>query len=148
MEFKLYHLHPAAVHFPIALLALGAAAAGLRLRKNAPEWLAKAESWLLWLGTLSAWATLGLWLLAQKTAPHVPLAWEVLAEHEELAWWTCAVFSALSGLRVFAVKTGRDAGKVRAAQALLWAIGLGLLVATAMHGGELVYGFGLGVGAR
>ncbi|MBI5246364.1 MAG: hypothetical protein HY923_04235 [Elusimicrobia bacterium] len=147
MEFKLYHLHPAAVHFPIALLALGAAAAGLRLRKRAPAWLAQAESWLLWLGTLSAWTTLGLGLLAEKSAPHVPLAWEVLAEHEELGWWTAAVFSALSGLRLFAVRTGRDAGKVRVAQALLWVLGLGALVATAMHGAELVYGFGVGVRA-
>ena len=147
MEINLYHLHPAAVHFPIALLALGAAAAGLRLRKNAPEWLLKAESWLLWLGTLSVWAALGLGLLAEKTAPHVPLAWEVLAEHEELAWWTCAVFSALSGLRLFAVRTGRDEGKARAAQVLFWMIGLGLLFATAMHGGELVFGFGVGVRA-
>lgn len=140
MEPKLYHLHPAAVHFPIALLALGAAAAGLRLRKSCPEWLAQAESWLLWLGTLSAWATLGLGLLAEKTAPHMPLAWEVLAEHETLAWWTCFAFSALSGLRFF--------GKWRRLQFALWATGLALLVATAMHGAELVYGFGMGVGAR
>lgn len=147
MELKLYHLHPAAVHFPIALLIAGAAAAGLRLRRGAPEWLSKSESWLLWLGTLSAWAALGLGLLAEKAAPHVPLAWEVLAEHEELGWWTVAVFSALSSLRLFAVKTGRDAGKTRAAQALCWIIGLGLLFATAMHGAELVFGFGVGVGA-
>lgn len=137
MELELYHLHPAAVHFPIVLLLAGAAAAGLRR--------AKAESWLLWLGTLSAWATLGLGLLAEKTAPHVPLAWEVLAEHEELAWWTCAVFSALSLLRLHSERTGRGGGKIRAAQVLLWAIGLGLLVATAMHGAELVYGYGVGV---
>ena len=147
MEINLYHLHPAAVHFPIALLIAGAAAAGARLRKSAPEWLSKAESWLLWLGTLSAWAALGLGLLAEKTAPHMPLAWEVLAEHEELAWWTCAVFSALSGLRLYAVKADRDGGKTRAAQALFWMIGLGLLIATAKHGAELVYGFGVGVGA-
>lgn len=147
MEFKLYHLHPAAVHFPIALLALGAAAAGLRLRRSSPEWLEEAESWLLWLGTLSAWATLGLGLLAERTAPHVPTAWEVMADHETLAWWTVAVFSALSSLRLFAVKTGRDSGKLRLAQALLWTLGFGLLVATALHGAELVYGFGMGVGA-
>ena len=145
MELKLYHLHPAAVHFPIALLALGGAAAGLRLRKSAPEWLSKAESWLLWLGALSAWVVLGLGLLAEKTAPHRALAWEVLAEHEELAWWTVAVFTALSLLRLYAVRRGPDAGKLRVAQILLWMIGLGLLVATAMHGAELVYGFGMGV---
>lgn len=145
MEVKLYHLHPAAVHFPIAFLIAGAAAAGLRLRGSAPEWLAKAESWLLWLGTLSAWATLGLGLLAERTGPHVASAWEVLAEHETMAWWTCAVFTALSLLRLYAVKTGRDAGKIRFAQGLLWAAGLGLLVFTALHGAELVYGFGVGV---
>lgn len=147
MEFKLYHLHPAAVHFPIALLIAGAAAAAARLRRNAPEWLSKGESWLLWLGTLSAWVTLGLGLLAEKTAPHRALAWEVLAEHEELAWWTCSVFTALSLLRLYAVRRGPDAGKVRLAQVLLWMIGLGLLVATAVHGAELVYGFGMGVAA-
>ena len=145
MELKLHHLHPAAVHFPIALLIAGAAAAGLRLRRASPEWLSKAESWLLWLGTLSAWATLGLGLLAEKTAPHVPLAWEVLAEHEELAWRTVAVFSALSFVRLYAVRRGPDAGKLRAAQVLLWMIALWLLVSTAMHGAELVYGFGVGV---
>ncbi|MBI4061784.1 MAG: DUF2231 domain-containing protein [Elusimicrobia bacterium] len=147
MELKLYHLHPAVVHFPIALLTLGAAVAGLRLRRNAPGWLMAAESWLLWLGTLSAWAALGAGALAEQSAPHVPLAWEVLAEHEELAWRTCAIFSALSGLRLFAVRAGRDAEKIRAAQVLLWMIGFGLLAATAMHGGELVYGFGAGVRA-
>lgn len=145
MELQLYHLHPAAVHFPIALLIAGAAAAGLRLRTGSPEWLSKAESWLLWPGTLSAWGALGLGLLAEKTAPHRALAWEVQAEHEGLAWWTVAVFSVLSLLRLYAVRKDLDAGKARAAQVLLWLIGLGLLVATAMHGAELVYGFGVGV---
>lgn len=137
MEFKLHYLHPAAVHFPIALLAVGAAA-GLRRA-------AKAESLFLWLGTAAAWAALGLGLLAEKTVTHVPLAWEVLAEHEELAWRTVGVFTALSALRWYAVRRGLDAGRWRLAQGLLWVIGLGLLVATAMHGGELVFVYGVGV---
>lgn len=140
MGIELYHLHPAVVHFPIALLALGAAVAGLRWRGLLPDWTAAAESWLLWLGTLAAWTALGLGLLAKKTAPHVPLAWEVLADHRTLGWWTCSVFSVLSCLRFF--------DKPRWLQLLLWAAGLALLIATAEHGGELVYGFAVGVSAR
>lgn len=147
MELQAYHLHPAAVHFPIALLLAGAAAAAARLSRRMPEWLGKTESWLLWLGTASAWITLALGLIAERTARHVPPAWEVLAEHEELAWWTCAVFGVLSSLRWYAVRTGRDTGKVRAVQMLLWLAASILLVATALHGGELVYGFGMGVAA-
>ena len=45
------------------------------------------------------------------------------------------------------VRAGRDTGKARIAQALLWTLGLGLIFSTAMHGAELVYGFGVGVGA-
>lgn len=147
MELKFYHLHPAAVHFPIALLSLGAAAAGRRLFRRNPVWVGSAESWLLWLGTASAWIALGLGLLAERTAPHVPPAWEVLAEHQTLGWWTCSTFSCLSSLRLFSVRTGRDAGAFRSAQSVLWLIGLGLLIATATHGGELVYRFGMGVEA-
>lgn len=138
MEFKVHYLHPAAVHFPIAILALGAAA-GLRRMKE--------ESFLLWLGTAALWAALGLGLLAEKTVEHVPRAWEVLADHEALAWRTVFVFTALSALRWHAVRKGRDAGYWRVAQGLLWVVGLGLLVATAMHGGELVFGYGVGVRA-
>lgn len=140
MEFKVHYLHPAAVHFPIAILILGAAA-GVRRR-------AKDESLLLWLGTLALWAALGLGLLAEKTVTHVPAAWEVLADHEELAWRTAFVFTALSALRWHAVRKGLDRGYWRVAQGLLWVAGLGLLAATAMHGGELVFGFGVGVAGR
>lgn len=147
MKYALYHLHPAVVHFPIAFLTLGAALAALRVRAAAPEWLARAEAGLLWLGTLFAWASLALGLLAEKSAPHVAMAWEVQAEHETLAWWTCAVFTGLSLLRLYEARAARAGKGVRAAEALLWVLGAGLLVSTAMHGAELVYGFGVGVGA-
>ncbi|MEK7389622.1 MAG: DUF2231 domain-containing protein, partial [Elusimicrobiota bacterium] len=137
MERALYLLHPAAVHFPIVLLALGAAAAGGRLFPRAPGWLDEAAAPLLWMGTASAWITLGLGLLAESNAPHVPAAWEVLAEHEELAWWTCGVFTVLSCLGACAAKIGGMNVLMRRATALLWALGLGLLFATAMRGGRL-----------
>lgn len=142
---ELYRLHPIAVHFPIALLALGFAAALSGRWKNRPSRLAEAESWLLWLGTASAWAALGLGLLAEKTAPHVPLAWEVLADHESLAWRTCGLFTALSALRLFLVKKNPEARLWQAAYLALWLAGAGLLLETGEHGGRLVYEFGMGV---
>ena len=133
---KLHLLHPAAVHFPIALLTTGWAAEALSRRR--PR-LKEAASWLLWLGTLAAWAALGLGLLAEKTAPHVPPAWETLAEHEELAWWTVGLFSGLSLWR------WRLPEKGKTLLLLSWLAAAAVLVATAWHGGELVYKFGMGV---
>ena len=142
---KLYQLHPAAVHFPIVLLATGMAVAVLRLRKSAPHWLSFAESWLLALGTLAAWAALGLGLVAEKFAPHKPLAWEVLADHETLAWRTVGVFSVLCVARFWAVERASDSGRGRAVQVFLWLAGFVLLISTARHGGALVYDFGMGL---
>jgi uncharacterized membrane protein len=142
---KLYQLHPAAVHFPIALLAAGTAVAGLRLNRRAPHWLSFAESWLLWLGTLSAWAALGLGLIAERFAPHKPPAWEVLADHEALAWRTVGIFTVLCVARLWAVERESDSGRWRAAQIFLWLAGFALLASTARHGGALVYDFGMGL---
>ncbi len=142
---ELYRLHPIAVHFPIALLALGFTAALSGGWKKRPSWLAEAESWLLWLGTASAWAALGLGLLAEKTAPHVPPAWEMLAHHEEFAWRTCGVFTALSALRFFMARKSPAGRLLRAAYLVLWLAGAGFLLETGEHGGELVYEFGMGV---
>jgi len=141
----LYQVHPAIVHFPIALLCLGAAIAAVRLIRSSPQWLSLAESGLLWLGTLSAWAALGFGLLAEKWAPHKPLAWEVLADHKTLGFWTCGVFSVFALLRLWTTQRGRSPDQWRALQLLFWIGGLALLLATGQHGGRLVYDFGMGL---
>ena len=141
----LYQVHPAVVHFPIALLVLGAAIAAVRLKRSAPQWLSLAESGLLWLGTLAAWAALGFGLLAEKWAPHKPLAWEVLADHKTLGFWTCGVFTVFSLFRLWATERTHDADRWRWLQLVLWLAGIALLVATGIHGGELVYDFGMGL---
>lgn len=135
---ELYLLHPAAVHFPIALLTLGLAAAALRKRA---EWLPNAASWLLWLGTTAAWAALGLGLLAEETAPHVPPAWETLNLHRTLGYWTAGTFTALSLLR------WRLRERWPWWFLALWLGGCGLILATAYQGGELVFTHGMGVAA-
>ena len=115
---------------------------GFALQALSRRWeaLKQPAAWLLWLGTLSAWAALGLGLLSEKTAPHVPPAWETLAEHEELAWWTVGLFTGLSAWRWWKPEKGEKLFL------LAWAAAAGVLFATAWHGGELVFKFGMGVG--
>ncbi len=136
-----YLLHPAAVHFPIALLCLGLAAAWLSLSRRAPAWLEPAVSWLLWLGSLAAWCAMGLGLLAEKTAPHVPPAWEALADHKTLGFWSVGLFTALSLWRKLWPE------RWRLPFALAWALCVVVLLATAYHGGQVVFDFGMGVGS-
>ena len=137
----LYVLHPAVVHFPIALLSVGLAGALADAWSKRRPWLADAVSWLLWLGTASAWAAGALGLLAERTAPHVPPAWETLAAHQTLAYWTIGLFSALSLWRAFL----RDRGPKLFL--LGWIAAAALLLATGYQGGELVFTHNMGTAA-
>lgn len=136
--FKPYLLHAIAVHYPIALLTAGLASV-LADRRWQGRGFGVAASGLLWAGTLGAWAALGLGLLAEKTAPHVPSAWETLADHETLAWWSAGLFSALSLWR------WRWREKWPAVFLAAWVLCVGVLVATAYKGGELVFTHGMGL---
>lgn len=120
------------MHFPIALLLLGLAAA-FRGEDG-------ASAKLLWLGSASAWVAAGLGWVAKWKVPHVPAAWEVLADHETLAYWTTGVFTALSVWRLKAPE-----GRARLAFLSAWTAGTGFLLSTAYHGGELVFRYGMGV---
>lgn len=139
-------LHPAVVHFPLALLILGGAARLVFTARRAPAWLEEATTWLLWLGTLSAWITLGLGQLAEEHAPHVPMAWQALNAHETLAWWTAGWFTVLSAAVFFLRRAPRPWPNGGYGILALWLLGLGLLGRTAYFGGELVFKHGMGVG--
>lgn len=138
---KLYLLHPAVVHFPIALLVTGFA--GAMAGVVSERWAKRADvvSWLLWLGTASAWAALALGLLAARTAPHVPPAWETLAEHQTLAWWTVGIASILSIWR------WKWPQRWPALFLVGWIVAMGLVLATGYEGGELVFKHNMGTSA-
>lgn len=138
---KLYLLHPAIVHFPIALLFAGFAGAVAGVLSERWAKRADAVSWLLWLGTASAWAALALGLLAARTAPHVPPAWETLALHESLAWWTAGAATVLSIWR------WRWPARGPRLALALWAGVVGLALWTGYEGGELVFTHNMGTAA-
>ena len=136
---ELYHLHPVAVHLPIVALTLGAAVEAADRRTGARPWLGEAAVALLWLGTAGTWAALGLGLLAESTAPHVPSAWRVLNTHETLAYWTAGAFTALS------LWSWRWRSRAPRLFLAAWLAACVLLAVTAHHGGELVFRHGMGV---
>ena len=92
------------------------------------------------MGTMTAWAALGLGLLAESTAPHVPPAWQTLNLHETLAYWTVGSFTVLS---LWRWRWGRRKEGLFLA---LWLGACAVLLATAIQGGELVFTHGVGVG--
>jgi uncharacterized membrane protein len=137
-RIPLHLLHPMAVHFPIALLALGLLAALGSARSGAPAWLRGAAFALLCLGTAALWVALGLGLLAERLAAHEPAAWRVMAEHKRLAWISTGLFSALLAVWRWVPKRGFPV--LLAAWALLYV----LLAVTAHQGARLVFEFGVG----
>ncbi len=136
---KLWMLHPVAVHFPIALLTTGFFALLLSMTWRHHAWLPEAVTWLLWTGTAAAWAALGLGLLAEETAPHVPAAWEALANHKMVAWKLVTIFTGASFWRW---SQGRKREWVLA---LAWLFGLGALLTVGYFGGRVVFAYGMGV---
>ncbi len=137
-----YLLHPAAVHYPIALLTVGLAGAALdAASRRRRGWMADAVSWLLWLGTGSAWVAAGLGYWAKKTAPHVPPAWETLADHQALACWTVGLFTCLSAWRLFFSQRWPKWFL------LGWFVAAGALLAVGFEGGELVFTHNMGTDA-
>lgn len=137
-----YLLHPAAVHFPIALLTLGWCVGLWSRRKPDISWLPQAASGLLWLGAAAAWIALGSGLLAEETAPHVPAAWRSVNQHRTLGYWTTGIFTVLSIWRWRLIR------RWEGLFLLLWLAGCGLLLATAYKGGELVFTHGMGALSR
>jgi uncharacterized membrane protein len=137
-----YLLHPPVVHYPIALLTVGLAGALVdAVSRRRWGWMADAVSWLLWLGTASAWVAAGLGYLAEKTAPHVPPAWETLANHQALAYWTVGLFTVLAAWRFFFRQRWPKLFL------LAWLIAAGVLMATGYEGGELVFTHNMGTTA-
>lgn len=136
-------LHPAIVHFPIALLSL-AAALRLWLVVAPRPWLEPAARLCLWTGSIAVAAAV---LSGQAGVPGwIPEAAQaVLAQHQQLGFATLLWYG---GLSLWELRWLRSTGsRTHRVLALAHLLGILVLYATAFFGGKLVYEFGVGISA-
>ncbi|WP_243384561.1 DUF2231 domain-containing protein [Geothrix alkalitolerans] len=143
------HLHPAIVHFPIALLMtapllflIGALWPAQRRGIHAMALL------LLLLGLAGALLALATGDVAENLAHRTPALRAALDQHEEAAEWTVAIFSILAGTWVLHLGASRFLHRdlsPRLARLLfiLWllvsAMGVGAVLRTGHLGGHMVH---------
>lgn len=147
------NLHPAVVHFPLALLITAAMLDITCVVTRKWPWLDRAATALWVLGAAALGAAYLSGDQAASTMGRIsPSAESVLADHENLAKLTLIAFSVVAVLRLLVSWIGRRDRQVRVGFFRLVALAAALaaqllLIATADRGGALVYRHGLGVEA-
>jgi uncharacterized membrane protein len=151
---SLPNLHPAVVHFPIAILPLAVLvdAAGLALRRRVRLDAAAVVLYGIGLGAAGA----AYWAGRQAADSLVdlpPKAPALIGAHADWALYTLWTFAILAALRggaawVFRHRAGATPVAVRVALLVVALPGLGLLLGTADRGGALVYRHGIAVSAQ
>jgi uncharacterized membrane protein len=152
-ENALPNLHPAVVHFPLALLVTALIFDLACVVTRAWPWMDRAATALWVLGT----AGLGGAYLTGDAASDQMVgitgeAQAVLADHEALAELSLFAFGGVMVLRLLVSWLGRRDKRIHIGLFRLVALAAALaaqllLVATADRGGALVYRYGMGVEA-
>ena len=135
-------LHAALNDLPAALL-LAAVLFDLLAAATRREGLRIASFWTLMLGVLGAAAAVISGLQAEDHIAHGEAVHELMGTHEKLAIVTTGIFTVLALWRLF-----RESRMGQAERALALALGLGgagVLTATGVYGGKLVFEHAAGV---
>ncbi len=137
--------HPMFVHFTVSLFTVSTlfyflAAFTSRLKMN-HEFLVVAR-WCLWLSAIITVGTIIAGFRAYYTVAHDGPSHAAMSDHRNWALGTFVVIMALA-IGSFLRRRSHKSASVLFLISML--IGLGLLMATAWRGGELVYRHGLGV---
>ncbi|MCP4901968.1 MAG: hypothetical protein GY906_33810 [bacterium] len=145
------NIHPAVVHYPIALLTL---AFGLDLAcivARRQTWLDRAATLFYVVGTVSACLA---YISGQRAAALMigasGAAQVAMYDHEDIAKITLITFAVVASLRLIVTWQGRrdkavKVGTLRVFAVVLALCGQVLILLTADRGGELVFRHGLGV---
>ena len=148
---SLPNLHPAVVHFPLALLATALLFDLLALCSKSRRWLDHGASLLYSLAALGAAAA---WFSGTQAADAMWTmpgpAQAALTEHQDLGLLTMAATFAVTAFRLFVAWLSRNDARTQLGLfrmiALVAAFAVVFLAAvTADHGGALVYRHGMGV---
>ncbi len=140
--------HPFLVHFPIALLVAAAAADLTSLLRPAHGTARDTATWLFCVGALTAVAAYFSGLSAAAAVRVSPDAGLAVTTHFVWADWTTWLFVCFASLRIAMSYIWRITARWAIAVSCLFSIiGLGCVAVTALHGGRLVFQYGLGVDA-
>jgi len=142
LGYDLPRLHAVLNDFPAALLVTAVLfeLVGMLTRR---ESLRPASYWMLMAGVVGAILAVASGLAAEDVIDHGRAIHEIMEEHETLALLTTALFGLIAVWRVLREKKmnrGERWGLLG-----LGLIGLGLLVATGSHGGEMVFEHAAGI---
>lgn len=133
-------LHPAIVHFPIALLCMAAVLRVILLWSVRP-WIEAALRLCLWTGTLTLAAAV---LSGQSSIPsELPQGPAIVLEKHQRLGFTLLLWYGFLSLWELA-RSGRIRRGERVILVIAHLAGVTLLLLTALYGGILVYDFGVG----
>lgn len=137
--------HPIFVHFTVALLSISAGffvlAYLFRRHKWRQQWLTTAY-WNLWVGAGLTLVTVAAGWHAFNTVDHDTPSHEAMLEHRNWALVTVTVILLVAAWSARRYAKSRPQNPLFVgSMVLVWA----LVTATAWHGAELVYRYGLGV---
>jgi len=146
----LAHIHPMLVHFPIVLLLAAVAVDFVILQRggdlSASRTLPYISLAIFVLGALAAIAAASFGDVAMDEAFSKGFAKPPLEEHEDLGYATMWIFIGLALTRLLAWRTRFSLAGWRGwAMCAIGAVGVAVLLATAYHGGNLVYEIGVNV---
>ncbi len=144
--------HPMLVHFPIACFAVAVALDIVLVARVGTAWLDRTAlvSYAVATGSSLTAALTGKFAADAFEATLGTTASEAVAEHGDWAFFAVIFMVATFGVRFDAFWRDRARDRVSLTRVRLGALGLAVvagfvLAGTASRGGELVYGYGVGV---
>ena len=142
--FRIEHLHPMLVHFPIALIITGFSAEVVSLFFKHEKCLSKTGFYLMVLGTLAAIAA---WSTGQLFTDH-PAEGEIFSmfeKHKIGAWITMILMILCSAFRIGLIVQKKEETRLKWIAFGLYFLGFAAICLTGFWGGIMVYNFLIGV---